>query len=77
MSRMINFRVDETIDVRLERMARLTGRTKTWYVREAVSEYLDDMEDIYLADRVMDRVERGNESVHALEDLERELGLAN
>jgi RHH-type rel operon transcriptional repressor/antitoxin RelB len=74
---MINIRVDEAVNARLERMARLTGRTKTWYVREAVSAYLDDMEDIYLADRVMDRVEHGDESVHALEDLERELGLAD
>jgi len=77
MSRMINFRVDEAINDRLERMARLTGRTKTWYIREAVSEYLDDMEDIYLADQVMERVEQGEENVHALEDLERELGLAD
>jgi len=74
---MINFRVDEAINDRLERMARLTGRTKTWYIREAVSEYLDDMEDIYLADQVMERVEQGEENVHALEDLERELGLAD
>ncbi len=74
---MINFRVDEAINDRLERMARLTGRTKTWYIREAVSEYLDDMEDIYLADQVMERVEHGEENVHPLEDLERELGLAD
>lgn len=77
MSRMINFRVDEAINDRLDRMARLTGRTKTWYVREAVSEYLDDLEDIYLADQVMERVESGEENVHALADLERELGLAD
>lgn len=77
MSRMINFRADEETDARLERLARLTGRTKTFYVREAVREHLDDLEDIYLADQVMARIDSGEEVVHRLEDVERELGLAD
>lgn len=77
MSRMINFRTDDELDARLERLAKLTGRTKTFYVRQAVERYLDDLEDIYLADQVMERLERGEEKRHLLEDVERELGLAD
>ncbi len=77
MSRMINFRADDEIDARLERLAKLTGRSKTFYVRAAVSAHLDDLEDIYLADQVMERIKDGTEDLHALDDVERELGLAS
>jgi RHH-type rel operon transcriptional repressor/antitoxin RelB len=77
MSRLINFRADEELDKRLERLAKLTGRSKAFYIREAVSTHIDDLEDIYLADRVMDRLENGTESLHALEEVEKELGLAD
>ena len=77
MSRLINFRADDELDKRLERLAKLTGRSKTFYIREAVSIHIDDMEDIYLADQVMDRLEAGTESLHALEEVEKELGLAD
>lgn len=68
---------DDDTDARLERLARLTGRIKTFYVREAVHEHLDDLEDAYLADQVTARLERSEETVHSLEDVERELGLAD
>lgn len=77
MSRLINFRADAELDKRLERLAKLTGRSKTFYIREAVSTHIDDLEDIYLADQVMDRLESGTETLHALEEVEKELGLAD
>lgn len=75
MSHMLNFRADDELHARLERLAKLTGRTKTFYVREAVTTHLDELEDIYLADQVMERLEHGQEALHSLEDVERELGL--
>ena len=33
---MIAVRVPEEIEMRLDRLAKLTGRTKTYYVREAI-----------------------------------------
>lgn len=76
MSHMINFRADDDLNARLERLAKLTGRSKTFYVREAVTAHIDDLEDIYLADQVMERLESNVETLHSLEDVERELGLA-
>ncbi|MCH8846563.1 MAG: TraY domain-containing protein [Proteobacteria bacterium] len=72
---MINFRADDDLNARLERLAKLTGRSKTFYVREAVTAHIDDLEDIYLADQVMERLESNVETLHSLEDVERELGL--
>lgn len=37
------------MEARLEALARATGRTTTFYVREAILEHLDDLEDLYLA----------------------------
>jgi RHH-type rel operon transcriptional repressor/antitoxin RelB len=39
------------IEDRLDALARATGRAKADYVREAVLEHLDDLEDLYLAER--------------------------
>ena len=60
-----------------ESLAQRTGRSKTDYIREASVEHLDDLEDVYLAEQVLERVRRGEESVFSLEDVERRLGLEN
>ena len=46
---MLAIRLDPKIEERLERLAKKTGRTKTFYAREAILEYLEDMEDYYIA----------------------------
>lgn len=52
-----------------------TGRTKTYYIREAIIEHLDDLEDVYLAEQVVERVRRGEEPLSILEEVDRRLGL--
>lgn len=47
----ISIRLPEDIEARLDRLAARTGRSKTYYVREAILEHLDDLEDLYLAER--------------------------
>ncbi len=42
---MIAVRIEPQIEKRLERLAKGTGRTKTYYVREAVLAHLADLED--------------------------------
>ena len=46
---MLAIRLPEEIETRLSNLAAKTGRTKTFYAREAILEHLDDMEDRYLA----------------------------
>lgn len=47
---MLAIRLDPEIEKRLEELARKTGRTKTFYAREAILEHLEDLEDAYLAE---------------------------
>jgi RHH-type rel operon transcriptional repressor/antitoxin RelB len=58
---MLAIRLPPSIEKRLERLARRTGRTKTFYVREALLEHLEDMEDLYLAEGALERIRTGEE----------------
>jgi RHH-type rel operon transcriptional repressor/antitoxin RelB len=51
---MIAIRLPEDIEQRLEELARRTGRSKSFYVREAVLEHLETLEDTYLAEQALD-----------------------
>ncbi len=46
---MLSIRLDAETEKRLERLAERTGRTKSYYAREALLEHLDEMEDRYIA----------------------------
>jgi RHH-type rel operon transcriptional repressor/antitoxin RelB len=70
-------RLPDEIEVRLENLARRTGRSKNFYARKAICAYLDDAEDLYLAEQVLQRIERGEESTSSLADVEARLNLAD
>jgi RHH-type rel operon transcriptional repressor/antitoxin RelB len=56
-------------------LARQTGRTKAFYLREIIEKGLDDIEDYYLAADVLERVRKGGERVYSLNEVEKSLGL--
>ena len=66
---MIAVRLSKDLEERLDRLAKKTGRTKTYYVREAVTEHIAELEDIYLAERVLERVRAGKEDTVQLDDM--------
>jgi RHH-type rel operon transcriptional repressor/antitoxin RelB len=70
---MIGVRLPIEIEKRLDALAKATGRTKTYYVREAILEHLDDMEDAYLAEATLERVRLGDERVLSSEEFWRGL----
>ncbi len=72
---MLAIRLPQSIEKRLEKLARRTGRTKTFYVREAILEHLDDLEDMYLAERVLQRIRSGEEQTVPIEDALKRHGL--
>ena len=74
---MLSVRLPEELEQRLEALAKATGRSKTYYVRAALMAKLEDMEDIYMAEAVMERLASGEEKTYPLAELERELGLAD
>lgn len=68
---MLAIRLDPEIESRLEALAKKTGRTKTFYAREAILEHLEDMEDYYLALETLQNPGRR----YSREEVMRELGL--
>ena len=58
---MLAIRLPESIEKRLDRLAKRTGRTKTFYAREAILTHLDDLEDLYQAERNLDRIRSGKD----------------
>jgi RHH-type rel operon transcriptional repressor/antitoxin RelB len=72
---MLAIRLPEKIEKRLGRLAKRTGRTKTYYAREAILKHLDDLEDIYLAEKRMEAIESGRVKTIPLEEVMRQHGL--
>jgi len=66
---MLAVRLSPDIEKRLDELAKKTGRTKTYYAREAIVEYIDDLEDYYLA---VDRLKRPGRR-WTMEEVEKEL----
>ena len=72
-----SLRLDLEIEQRLDRLAAQTGRSKAYYLRELITNGLEDLEDYYLAAATMERIRKGEERVFTLEEVERDLGLAD
>ena len=77
MAHPLSIRLDEDLAARLERLARLTGRSKSFYVKQAIENHIEDLEDLYFAQQVAKRVAEGRERLIPLEQIERELGGAD
>ncbi len=65
---MLAIRLPRSIERRLGKLVRRTGRTKTFYVKEAILKHLGDLEDLYLADDALMRVRKGEERTVTLKD---------
>ena len=74
---MLALRLPEEIETRLDKLAKATGRTKSFYVREAIVEHLGDLEDLYLAEKRLMKIRGGKTTTYSLKSVEQELGLVN
>jgi RHH-type rel operon transcriptional repressor/antitoxin RelB len=74
---MLAIRLPQSIEKRLEKLARRTGRTKTFYVREAILQHLEDLEDVYAAELVLERIRSGEEKPIPLRDVMKRHGLVD
>ena len=63
---MLALRLPPDIEERLSELARKTGRTKSYYAREAILAHLGDLEDAFIARR---RLKPGRARV-SLEEIE-------
>ena len=68
---MLAVRLPADIEGRLEALAKATGRTKSFYAREAILEHLSDLEDLYLAEQRLIDIQSGKTRTLPLEDVMR------
>ena len=70
-----SIRLPEDIEKRLENLAVQTGRTKAFYVKQAVLNHLEDLEDYFMAEKASEDFRARGEKAIPLEEVMREYGL--
>lgn len=65
-----SLRLPDDIGHRLTKLAERTGRSKTFYILEAIREYLDDLEDIYIAEQRLADLRAGRSRTYTSEEVE-------
>jgi RHH-type rel operon transcriptional repressor/antitoxin RelB len=68
----VSLRLPDDVSHRLEDLAQLTGRSKTFYMIEAI---LDDLEDLYLAEQRWTNVKSGRSTTIPLTEVMKQYGL--
>jgi RHH-type rel operon transcriptional repressor/antitoxin RelB len=71
----MTIQLDPEIDARLEQLAKATGRTKEFYLKELIQQGMEELEDAYLGALEAERVRRGESSTRSLEAVMQDLGL--
>ena len=74
---MLAIRLPKEIEKRLDALAKKTGRTKTFYARQAILAHLDDLEDIHAAEVELARVRAGKSDTVTLEEMMARYGMVN
>jgi len=72
---MLGIRLEPELEDKLNNLAKETGRTKSYYVREAIKRFLEEREDYLLGVSVLERLERGEEKTMSFDEVEKYLGL--
>jgi RHH-type transcriptional regulator, rel operon repressor / antitoxin RelB len=72
---MLAIRLPDEVEARLDALAKTTGRTKTFYAREAILEHLDNLEDLYLAEQRLISIRAGNSQTVPFEEVMKRYGM--
>jgi RHH-type transcriptional regulator, rel operon repressor / antitoxin RelB len=71
----VSIRLPDDVSTRLQDLAELTGRSKTFYMIEAIREHLDDLEDLYIAEKRLIEIRAGRSKTVPLEEVMKRYGL--
>ena len=71
----VSIRLPDDVSTRLQDLAQRTGRSKTFYMVEAIREHLDDLEDVYLAEQRLIDLRAGKTQAVPLEEVMKRYGL--
>ena len=71
----LSIQLPSDVENRLNQLASLTGRSKTFYVQEAILEHLDDIEDLYLAKHELEEIQAGRSVTTPLAEVMKRYGM--
>ncbi len=71
----VSLRLPDDVSQRLQNLAQMTGRSKTYYMVEAIREHLDDLEDLYLAEQRLIDIRSSKTQTVPLEEVMKRYGL--
>jgi RHH-type transcriptional regulator, rel operon repressor / antitoxin RelB len=72
---MLGVRLPDHLEQRLNMLAEQTHRSKSFYIREALEQYLEDKEDYLLAVAALEEFEKSGKKTISLEELSKQLKL--
>ena len=74
MSHTLTLRLPEGLSSRLDRLAELTSRSKSFYVRTLLEEHLSELEHVAGLDSLVEAIRRGEIEVSPMDELAESLG---
>jgi len=73
----VSLRLPEDLKARLDHLSERTGRSKTYYMVEAIKEHIGDLEALYVAEKRLIRHRAGRSKSFTQKEMERRYGLAD
>jgi len=70
-----SIQLTQDIEQRLDILVAQAGQNKTYWLHEIIAQGLEDVEDYYLASKVLQRINSGQERVHSSAEIRGDLGL--
>lgn len=74
---MLALRLPPEIEKRLDALAKATGRTKSYYARQAILQQLDDLEDYHEAEKEMAAIRSGQSPTASLAEMMKRYGMVD
>jgi RHH-type rel operon transcriptional repressor/antitoxin RelB len=65
---MLAIRLPKNLEDRMDKLAKRTGRTKTFYARQAIVEHIGDLEDLHIAEARLADIDAGRVRTLSLEE---------
>ena len=72
-----SLRLPDDLGKRLSALAQRTGRSKTYYILEAIRAHLEEIEDVYIAEQRLRDIRAGRSQVISSGEVEDMLRVAN
>lgn len=69
------FRTKPELKNRIDFLAKETHRSTSFYYNLLLEDYLDDLEDIYLSEKVLTDIRSGKERTYSADEVYKDLGL--